>query len=83
MQIGVNHLGHFYLTSLLWDLLKKSEFFRVINVSGHAYYMFGKDINMDFDDFHSEHNYNKWRNYGKSKLANILFTKALQRKIDI
>ena len=41
MHWGVNHLGHFYLTYLLWDKLSKSDFFRIVNVSsrGHKEYM--------------------------------------------
>lgn len=53
MMYGVNHLGHFYLTYLLTDLLKKSKFFRIINVSSMAHKKllgFGPSISIDWED---------------------------------
>lgn len=77
-QIGVNHLGHFLLTNLLLDLIKKSEDGRIINVSsgGHKAGDFYKN------DPHFKNNYNLIKAYGQSKLANILFTKELDRKLN-
>ena len=49
MQWGVNHLGHFYLTSLLWHKIQKSSFFRVINVSSIAHKMNGTKPNPTVD----------------------------------
>jgi NAD(P)-dependent dehydrogenase (short-subunit alcohol dehydrogenase family) len=61
MQMGTNHLGHFYLTHLLWDRLKNAEEFRVINLSSKAHKGFGfpkkKDLGIDFEDFHYEKGY--------------------------
>jgi NAD(P)-dependent dehydrogenase (short-subunit alcohol dehydrogenase family) len=51
MQMGINHFGHFYLTSLLWDKLRRSEAFRVINVSSGAHKGLGfpkYDLKIDF-----------------------------------
>jgi NAD(P)-dependent dehydrogenase (short-subunit alcohol dehydrogenase family) len=52
MQIGTNHFGHFYLTQLLWERLRKVEGFRVINVSSAAHKGLGlakkKDLGIDF-----------------------------------
>lgn len=50
MQIGINHFGHFYLTFKLWSLLKKSESFRVINVSSLAH---KRTNGINFDDLQS------------------------------
>ncbi len=76
LQIGVNHLGHFLLTTSLIDLLEKSAEPRVINVSSKAHYK-GK---IRFNTFKGEggaERYNGMAAYGQSKLANILFTKEL------
>lgn len=77
LQFGVNHLGHFLLTYLLIDLIKRSGPARIINVSSSAHKM-GK---IQFDDLNSEKSYNSVKAYGQSKLANILFTRELARKL--
>lgn len=74
MQLGTNHLGHFALTGLLVDSLNPDA--RVVTVSSGAH-RFGR---MSFDDLHSERGYQKWRAYGQSKLANILFALELHRR---
>src|SRR6266849_5242351 len=78
MQFGTNHLGHFALTGLLLDRLLATKGSRVVNVSstGHR---FGK---IRFDDLQWKNGYRKWRAYGQSKLASLLFTFELQRKAD-
>lgn len=85
MQMGTNHFGHFYLTSLLWDKLKQSEGFRVINVSSRAHKGMGfpkKNLKIDFDDINFKDGYTPGEAYGRSKAANILFTRELQKRID-
>ncbi|PPA70896.1 SDR family oxidoreductase [Jeotgalibacillus proteolyticus] len=77
-HLGVNHLGHFLLTNLLLDELKKSEAGRIIVISSGAY-KWGK---MDFDDPHFNRGYSIVKGYGRSKLANILFTKALAKRLE-
>ena len=78
MQFGTNHLGHFALTGLLLDRLLATEGARVVNVSstGHR---FGQ---IRFDDLQWKSGYRKWRAYGQSKLANLLFTFEMQRRAD-
>ncbi len=83
MQFGVNHFGHFYLTYLLWDNLKKCNNFRVINVSSKAHRDRGPAYDIDFNDINYERStYIPWAAYSHSKKANILFTKELQRRIN-
>ncbi|XP_038175947.1 retinol dehydrogenase 14 [Arvicola amphibius] len=78
MQFGVNHLGHFLLTNLLLGLLKSSAPSRIVVVSSKLY-KYG-DIN--FEDLNSEQSYNKSFSYSRSKLANILFTRELARRLE-
>ncbi|CAB1340927.1 unnamed protein product [Coregonus sp. 'balchen'] len=76
MQLGVNHLGHFFLTFLLLDLLKHSAPSRVITVSSSAHTM-GR---IHFEDLNSEKEYHPVKAYVQSKLANILFTRELAKR---
>ncbi len=77
---GVNHLGHFLLTSLLCDRITSTAGARIVTVASHAH-KFARG-GLDFDDLQSEHGYKAMRVYGKSKLANILFTRELARRIE-
>jgi NAD(P)-dependent dehydrogenase (short-subunit alcohol dehydrogenase family) len=74
-QIGTNHLGHFALTNLL--LPKLSD--RVVTVSSMLHY--GGRINLDDLNWKSRR-YSAWLAYGQSKLANLLFTSELQRRLE-
>jgi NAD(P)-dependent dehydrogenase (short-subunit alcohol dehydrogenase family) len=76
MQFGTNHLGHFALTGLLLDRLLATEGARVVNVASGAH----RIGYMRFNDLQWQHDYRKWRAYGQSKLANLLFTFELQRR---
>lgn len=77
MQFATNHLGHFALTGLLFDSM--SSHARVVNVSSQAHRM-GR---INFDDLMGEQSYGAWRAYGQSKLANLLFTSELQRRLNL
>jgi protochlorophyllide reductase len=76
LQFGVNHLGHFALTQRLLPLLLASASPRVVQVTSGAQY-FGQ---LDFDDLQGERRYDRWRAYGQSKLANVVFAQELQRR---
>lgn len=76
-QIGTNHLGHFALTGLLLPTLLAASAPRVVTVSSNAH-KFGR-IHLD-DLFFERTHYSRWRAYGQSKLANLLFTSELQRR---
>ena len=74
LQFGTNHLGHFALTNLLLPNVSG----RVVTVSSSAHQL-GR---IDFDDLNWERRrYRRWAAYGQSKLANLLFTKELQRRL--
>jgi len=77
LQIGVNHMGHFALTGLLLDLIRKTPGSRVVTQSSFAHKYFA-DIH--FDDIQWEKQYNRFGSYAQSKLANILFTYELDRR---
>ena len=78
LQMGTNHFGHFALTGLLLDLLLATPDSRVVNVSSGAH-RWGK---INFDNLHWDKGYNRFRAYGQSKLANLLFTSELQRRLE-
>lgn len=77
MDLGVNHLGHFLLTCLLLDRLKASEQGRVVTVASGAY----KIGSMHYGDPTLERGFNPAKAYARSKLANILFTGALAKRL--
>ena len=79
MQFGVNHLSHFALTNLLLPLMAKSAPSRVINVSSRFSQHSMADIRLD--DINSEKSYSPYKAYCQSKLANVLFTKELNKKL--
>lgn len=78
LQFGTNHLGHFALTGLLLDRLLDVPGSRVVTVASLAHRMLA-DIH--FDDLQWERRYSRIAAYGQSKLANLLFTYELQRRL--
>jgi NAD(P)-dependent dehydrogenase (short-subunit alcohol dehydrogenase family) len=75
--LQVDYLSHFLLTNLLLDLLKKSSPSRIVNVSSVGHY--GGHI--DFDDLQMENGYRVMKAYSRAKLAQVLFTYELARKL--
>lgn len=75
---AVNHLSHFILTKHLIPMLNESDYGEIINVSSSAH----KSGNMDLSDIKGESLSNGMRSYGRSKLANIHFTKCLNRRLE-
>ncbi|OBG71045.1 MULTISPECIES: SDR family NAD(P)-dependent oxidoreductase [unclassified Mycobacterium] len=78
LQFGTNHLGHFALTGLLLDRLLPVAGSRVVTVSSLGHRLLA-DIH--FDDLQWERSYNRVAAYGQAKLANLLFTYELQRRL--
>lgn len=76
-QFGVNHLGHFALTGLLFHTLTATEGSRVVNVSSMA----ANNGKIQWDDLNYTSNYSRFGAYGQSKLANLLFTIGLQKRL--
>ncbi len=77
LQFGVNHLGPFLLTNLLLDLMIQSAPARIINVASGGH----KIGNIHFGDINLRKNYSIFKAYSQSKLANILFTYELAKKL--
>ena len=78
MTMALNHLNYFYLTTLLLDRLLASAPARIVNVSSDAHRI-GR---IDFDDLMSERRYSSFGVYSMSKLANVLFTYELARRLE-
>lgn len=79
LQFGTNHLGHFALTALLFDLIRATPNSRIINVSSSAH----KLGNPNFDDLQWEsRKYSPSKAYGDSKIANLFFTYELAKRIN-
>jgi len=78
MNLALNYLGYFLLTELLLDKLAASAPARIVNVTSVAHWWGW----LDFDDLQSERHYNMFTAYGKSKLAIILFTRELARRLE-
>ncbi|HYZ67893.1 MAG TPA: oxidoreductase, partial [Mycobacterium sp.] len=78
MQFGTNHLGHFALTGQLLDNMLPVEGSRVVTISSVGHRIRAK---IHFDDLNLDRNYNRVVAYGQSKLANLLFTYELARRL--
>jgi retinol dehydrogenase 12 len=78
VTFALNHLAYFLLTNLLLDPLKASTSARIVNVSSEAH----RRARLDFADLQGLRRYSGWRAYARSKLANILFTYELARRLE-
>lgn len=76
-QFGVNFIGHFALTGHLFNLLEATEGSRVVTLSSIAH----RNAAIDFDNFQLEKEYNHWREYGQSKLADIIFALEFDKRL--
>jgi NAD(P)-dependent dehydrogenase (short-subunit alcohol dehydrogenase family) len=78
MQIGVNHLGHAALTALLLPALLAASTPRIVLVSSGMH----RTGRIRFEDLNWQHTYHRWRAYGQSKLANLLYAAELARRLE-
>jgi retinol dehydrogenase-12 len=78
LTFALNHLAYFLLTYLLLDTLRACTPSRIINVSSGAHH----GVDLPFDDLMGQKQYNGWRAYKQSKLANLLFTYELARRLE-
>jgi NAD(P)-dependent dehydrogenase (short-subunit alcohol dehydrogenase family) len=76
-QFAVNHLAYFLLTNLLLDRLKASAPARIVNVASIAH----RGVSLDLDDLENKKEYKSFRVYGQTKLANVLFSHELARRL--
>lgn len=81
VQFGINHLGHFLLTSLLFDILKNTPKSRIVTQSSGVHKAKSMKPDIHFDDLNWERAYDSFQAYAQSKLANLLFTYELDRKL--
>lgn len=77
LQMGANYLGHFLLTSLLLPTLEATNQSRIVNLSSIAH----RTGKIHFDDLHFEKRYSKTEAYGQSKLAMLMFSYELSRRL--
>ena len=77
MTFALNHLNYFLLTTLLLDRLQASAPARIVNVASEAH----RSVTLDFDDLQAMRRYDRLTAYKRSKLANLLFTYELDRRI--
>ena len=78
MQFFVNHVAYFMLTNLLIDTIRATPSARIVNIVSTAH----SNGTIDFDDLQFEQNYKGWSAYANSKLANIVFTYELARRLE-
>ena len=78
MTFALNHLNYFLLTDRLLDVLKHSAPARIVNVSSEAH----RGASIHFDDIEFKHGYHSWAAYGQSKLADVMFTYDLARRLE-
>jgi NAD(P)-dependent dehydrogenase (short-subunit alcohol dehydrogenase family) len=78
LQFGTNHLGHFALTGLLLDNMLSVDGSRVVTMSSPGHRILAT---IDFDHLRLDSTYNRYAGYGQSKLANLLFTYELARRL--
>ena len=74
---ALNHLGYFLMTKKLLPLVEKSNYKRIVNVSSSAHY----GIDFEFDNLNGEKKYSGFDVYKKSKLANVMFTYELAKRV--
>ena len=77
LQFGVNFIGHFALTGHLFNLLESTTGSRVVTLSSIAH----RGAVIDFDNFRLEKSYNNWREYGQSKLADLIFALEFEKRL--
>lgn len=78
LQFGTNHLGHFALTGLLLDRMVGVEGSRIVTVASMGHWL---PFRVDLDDVRAQGSYNRFAAYSRSKLANLLFTYELHRRL--
>jgi NAD(P)-dependent dehydrogenase (short-subunit alcohol dehydrogenase family) len=77
MTLALNHLAYFLLSHLLLDPLRRAGAARIVNVASEAH----RGVRLDFDNLEGQRHYSAWRAYKCSKLANLLFTYELARRL--
>jgi NAD(P)-dependent dehydrogenase (short-subunit alcohol dehydrogenase family) len=78
LTLALNHLSYFILTNALLPLLEAGTPSRIVNVASEAH----KGVSINFEDIQRRRRYGGWRAYQQSKLANILFTRELARRLE-